>query len=258
MKAWRLKTAHLSILLHTGSGDPFALRLHLRKTLSLLLLLSTTLLVLSVGTLLFFRELEVNRKLRESLLEVSLQERILKESLARHQKPENRSLVAQSPGATVESAATPAARVISTEPKTGSATPATSSVRARVAEVGTECAAGRCSVRLVIVPTVSATVEGSLLVILETEIPRIGTARATSSLQKRFFIYPGYQSKDELDLKEVNRLEGRHFKMSRALNTSVDFQHGELLRPLAVNVFIFDDEKNLIHHERRAIESAEE
>jgi len=255
---WRPKSPYLSVLLHSGSGDPLALRIDLKKTYLVVGVLSGVLLALAVGTLLFFRELESNRELQDRLLEVSLKERILHDSIKWNSE-------AKTPAPLNETAAIP--REVTTEAKTESretgkpetliAKPAPAAVRARVAEVVTDCASGRCAVRLVLVPASSATVEGSLLVVLETEIPRIGTARATSSSQKRFFIYPGYQTKDELDLKEINRLTGKPFKMSRAVNTNIDFQFGELLRPLAVNVFILDAEKNMVHHERRAIEGGE-
>jgi hypothetical protein len=119
-----------------------------------------------------------------------------------------------------------------------------SPVKAKVSEINTECVAGKCGLRLVLVPAAPGSVEGSLVVVLETEIPRIGTANSTSSVQKRFFIYPGYHAKDEIDLKQVNLLEAKPFKMSRALTTNIDFQFGDLLRPFAVNVFIFDAKKN--------------
>lgn len=249
----RPKSSYLSVLLHSGAGDSYALRINLRQTYLLVASLCGLFLVLVVGTLLFFRELETNRELQERLVLATLQGKILSESIkVQGESAATAAVTALSArevsGANQEEAILPPPQAV------GSKTP---NVHARVAEIGTDCASGKCSVRLVIVPTGSAAVEGGVLVALETEIPRIGTARATSSSQKRFFIYPGYQSKDELDLKEVNRLETKRFKMSRALNTNIDFQFGELLRPLAVNVFLFDTEKNLVQHERRVIDSGE-
>lgn len=235
---WKPKTGYLSVLIHSGKGAPLAFKLDVSKAYLLLGTLTSIVLGLVVGTLLFFRELESNRELQESLLESMLRERVLAETVKFRQET---SAPAQL------TVATPVRDVTGERP----------ALRSRVSEVNTECAAGRCAIRIVVVPATSAVVDGSILVVLETEIPRIGTARATSSSQKRFFIYPGYHSKDELDLKEVNRLEGKKFRMSRALNTNVDFQFGELLRPLAVNIFVFDTEKNLVQHERRQIESGD-
>lgn len=249
----RPKSPYLSVLLYSGSGDPYALRINIRQTFLLVTSMCGLFLLLMIGTLLFFRELESNRELQEQLVVANLQGKILTESI--RVQGESAATAAVTSLA-VRDVTADSKEEVAAQPSVATAkTPV--NVHARVAEVGTDCASGKCSVRLVIVPTGSAAVEGGILVVLETEIPRIGTARATSSSQKRFFIYPGYQSKDELDLKEVNRFEFKKFKMSRALNTNVDFQFGELLRPLAVNVFVFDTEKNLVQHERRVIDSGE-
>jgi hypothetical protein len=252
MHIWKSKNSYLSVLLHSGQGEPLALRVNLKKTYLFLASLSAIFIGLVLGTLLFFRQLENNRKLREALLESHLREKILADT-AKSAQLIPVAVAVGSPGDTRDVASAPA---VETSPEQKANAPV-SSVRARISEVNSECAAGRCNVRLVVVPTGSTIVEGSVLVVLETEIPRIGTARATSSSQKRFFIYPGYHSKDELDLKSVGHLETKNFKMSRALNTNVDFQFGELLRPLAVNIFLFDNAKNLILHERRQIELGE-
>ncbi len=250
----RLKSPYLSVLLYSGMGDPYALRINLRQTYMLVASMCGLFLLLLMGTLLFFRELESNRELQEQLVIATLQGKILTESIKVQGESAATAAVTSlavrdvTADSKEEAPATP-------PPVVGSKTPV--NVHARVAEVGTDCASGKCSVRLVLVPTGSSAVEGGVLVVLETEIPRIGTARATSSSQKRFFVYPGYRSVDELNLKEVNRFEVKKFKMSRALNTNMDFQFGELLRPLAVNVFIFDTEKNLVQHERRVIDSGE-
>lgn len=259
----RNQNRSVSILLHAGSGEPLAFRLNLRKAYLFLVVVSGIFLTLILGTLLFFRQLEVNRKLTDALLDSTVREKILAENaVSARVEPlamKSVSAVAVSGEAigqgtrTVASApAVPGVKEPAVSPSAKPAAP--SPVRVRVSEVTFDCASGRCNVRLVLVPTASTAIEGSLLVVLETEIPRIGTARATSNSQKRFFIYPGYQSKDELDLKEINHLEGKGFKMSRALNTNVDFQFGELLRPLAVNIFVFDSAKNLVLHERRQID----
>ena len=45
------------------------------------------------------------------------------------------------------------------------------------------------------------------------------------------------------------------FRISRALQTTAQFKIAKLLRPLAVNVYLFDRNKTLVTHERKVIET---
>ena len=56
----------------------------------------------------------------------------------------------------------------------------------------------------------------------------------------------------------LTELARKPFRFTRALQTTATFAIGKLLRPLAVNAYLFDANKTLIHHERKVIEREEE
>ena len=60
---------HLFVQVHAGTGSPYAVRVNSKKLVGLVLFLATAYCVFLTGSLLFFRELEVSRKLSEKVLE---------------------------------------------------------------------------------------------------------------------------------------------------------------------------------------------
>ena len=111
--------------------------------------------------------------------------------------------------------------------------------------------------RFAMVPVGAGPASGELLVVLETEIPRIGAASPTTQVRKRYYVYPGNDTHDEVSEAMLQTLTRKPFRFSRALHTTAHFKIGKLLRPLAANVYVYDRNKVLVRHERRAIESEE-
>src|SRR4051812_25561038 len=70
--------SHLNLLIQTNAGSPLSLRLNVRKVYLLAFLLSTVYLTTIAGSLLFFREVEINRKLEERVLELEMREKLSK------------------------------------------------------------------------------------------------------------------------------------------------------------------------------------
>jgi len=215
-----------------------------------------------VGSLLFFRELEINRKLEEQLLVFQTKEKLLALGTAPTRPlPGPGSLISGTPPA----APAAAAPVVETADRTTSALAsptlpapeAVAAVAARLGELAVECLEEECSVRLAMVPTRTGTAQGELLMVLETEVPRIGTGNPTTQVRKRYFLYPGNQTRDELPEEALNEVQRKTFRFTRGLQTTATFTIGKLLRPLAVNVYLYDHTKTLIHHERKAIEREE-
>lgn len=264
----RLKD-HLFVLIHGGSGVPYALRLNLRRISGFVLLASFAFLTASTGTLLFFRELEINRKLGDRLLEYETKEKLAAVGFSPMRPTPVPNTVSgapisaiPAPVANVDRATTavpPPVTVASTVPSAlpTEAVPVANAVRARVGELTADCLEEECEVILSMVPTQPGVAQGELLLVLETEIPRIGTGNPTTQIRKRFFIYPGAQTRDDLSQELLSDLQRKPFRFTRALRTTATFTTGKLLRPLAINVYLFDKDRTLIHHERKAIESEE-
>jgi len=261
----RLRSS-LFVLIHSGQGVPFALRLNVRKLSGWVLTVSFTFIATAVGTLLFFRELEINRKLEEQLLVFQTKEKLVSLGTAPTRPlPGPGSLISGTPPTPAVTAPVPeptAERTTSALASAGiSAAPTepapVAAVAARLGDLGVECFEEECSVRIAMVPTRTGTAQGELLMVLETEVPRIGTGNPTTQVRKRYFLYPGNTTRDELPEEALPEIQRKTFRFTRGLQTTATFTIGKLLRPLAVNVYLYDHEKNLIHHERKAIEREE-
>ncbi len=256
----------LSFILQTGkngSGAPYAARIALGR-LSLYLVGATIAYAVTVmGTLLFFRELEINRKLQEHVLKLESEKRLYQS----YPLPDRLLANAPAPAAAsnnAPSAQTPhhertvahANATTAEKPKAEGA--AASDVVARINDLRAECAEDNCSIRLGMVTSQPGTAVGKLLLVLETEVPRIGGANPSTPLRKRFFFYPGNSARDEMDPNQLGTLEQKSFRFNRVLQTNTVFKMGKLLRPLAINAYVFDSEKQLLQHERKVIESEEQ
>jgi hypothetical protein len=254
----------LLLLVHSDVGAPTAFRVNVRKLAVVSALISFLLLASVFGSLLFFRELEINRKLATKVLELEMREQFAAVSPGASETSVARGLDAQTNGsaaaAAVALAANPGMSKSEIKPETTAEAPAPAPAATgpRIGEFNVECDAGTCGVRVSLVPTASGLTQGQMLIILEAEIPRIGTRNPTTNVRKRFFVYPGNLSKDEMSATDLATFEAKSFRFTRALQTNADFAIGNLLRPLAVNVYLYDTNKTLISHERRVIETAEE
>jgi hypothetical protein len=242
----------LFLFLKTETGNPFAFQVEVKK----LYLLVCTLLILFFtflsGTVLFFRELDLNRRLQDKLLLVDMREKIHEPSATAPVTP-----LAQALSPVIETAAEvkPEKKAREVIPEAQSEAPPPELVAARMSDFTVECGAEECSSRVSMVPTSTGIAQGELVLILETEVPRIGGTNPEGQVRKRYFIYPGYQTRDELDESAINQLSKKTFRFSRAIQTTAVFNIGKLLRPVGLNIYLYDSNKVLIHHERKPIET---
>lgn len=248
----------IQLFIQPPEGAPISYKLDLKQASKLLVALGLTFLVLFWGTLFFFRELEKNRKLQEAFLEseLKLQVKTFSEPSV---LPPNRQLgytVQLEPDASLNSS-TAASANSSTDPKESWMSLTVTPVSARMGSLSSECQIDNCSVKLELLPAGNGISQGELLIVLETEVPRIGSRVVNTQQRKQFIFYPGYLSKEEFSSSELSHYEKRPFKFSKTLNASVNFKVTKFLRPLALNVYLFDTRKNLIHHERKVIEMEE-
>lgn len=261
----------VTMVVHTGSGEPLALRVSVRHFHHFATAAMGIVLLTTAGSLLFFAEADRNRKLTGRLLQLELDARMRGSvRLAAPAAPENAANAdaptiaanearksMEAPAAVVDPEAIPrspakASDVRADETETG--TPA----QLRIGELGTECTEGTCRVRMTLANTRTGTVSGNLVLVLETAVPRIGSSSPESSVRRKFFVYPGGKSFDEWNAATVGEQLSRAFRVNRSLQTTADFAVGKLLRPLALNVYLLDDAKNLVRHERRTMETLDE
>ncbi len=251
---------HLFVQVHAGTGSPYAVRVNSKKLVGLVLFLGIAYCVFFTGSLLFFRELEVSRKLQERVLEYETTQKLTQaiqladRNVATSQVAGPEPLKTKAPApATPISPAAQATAAAESKP----AVPGATGISARVADLVVTCADDGCQAKVSMVPVAAGVAQGQLLVILETEIPRIGSANPGSNVRRRFFTYPSNQTKDDLSQQDLEALPRKAFRFSRALQTTVKFNTGKLLRPLALNVYLFDNAGNRTHHERKTIEREE-
>lgn len=264
--------SHLFVQVHSGTGTPYAIRINTKKLVGLISLLSTGFVAAIIGTLLFFRELEMNRVLHDKVLTFETRDKIAE------QLKTSPRMVATNVVATNIDKATPTPKDATALKETAELTTDDPSeetdsdlgigatedkaqklntVPARIADLNSQCFEETCTVKVTMMPNTPGMAQGELLIVLETEIPRIGTANPTSNIRKRYFIYPGYQTVDELDQEKLHRMARKSYRFSRALVTTAEFTIGKLLRPFGVNIYLFDKAGNSVHHERREIASGE-
>jgi hypothetical protein len=242
----------LSLVLQSGQtaeGTPYAARISLTRLSNYLLGGALVFAVTVFGTLLFFRELELNRKMQEHVLKLESERRLyqafpLPERMLAQASP----VVANAPQAIHKTDDTP---------KSDAGVGAEAVALARINDLRMECTEEECSIKLGMVTSQPGTAVGQLMLVLETEVPRIGGANPSTPVRKRYFVYPGNTARDELDPNQLGTLAQKSFRFTRALQTSNVFKMGKLLRPLAINAYVFDSEKTLLQHERRVTDSEE-
>lgn len=253
----------VTMVVHTGSGEPLALRVSVRHfhrfaTAAMAIVLATT-----AGSLLFFAEADQNRKLTGRLLALELEQR-----MKGSPRPMAPSVPAPETGASTEqptvasnapAEAIPRAPARSAEtPTPGDEAESGTPAQVRIGELATECNDGTCRVRMGLTNTRTGSVSGMLVLVLEAAVPRIGQSSPESSVRRKYFVYPGGQSFDDWKASSIGEQSPRVFRFNRSLQTTADFAVGKLLRPLALNVYLLDDDKNLVRHERRSMETLDE
>lgn len=239
----------LIVTLKTQELDALSFSVHMKSFIKYLSLFLFAFLALGIGTLLFLRELEKSRKLEDRLLQMEIKALLSTQGVAVATRETNVSIP-------LAKAETPVA-VIAPPKVEERTTPSENFVGARVQDLSTDCVEGICSVQLSLIPSQTGVAQGELLVILEAEVPRIGTSNTASQVRKRFFFYPHNEARDEMTDAQVPSLKRKAFRFGRALQTSTEFNIGEVLRPIAVNLYLYDARGEMIHHERKAIQNGD-
>lgn len=228
----------MQVLVHEGFGAPYAVNVDVRKIYTFLVLLALFSAFTTLGTILFFRELEISEQFQQRVLELEIHSRLA-------------PTAATAPQAALPVAAPPAEAPAETAGVPSETAPAGSTVNARISGARLTCTDVECRVNLGLVPTKPGTATGRLLVVLETEAIRIGAATHTSDGLTRYLVYPGFRNLDALDRAELATLPGKNFRFTSALQSTVTFQIDRTLKPIAVDVFLFDEKSFLVHHKRQ-------
>jgi hypothetical protein len=191
----------------------------------------------------FFRELEINKKLESRVLDLETQKQLsdLMLSVSRE--------IAQS------SKAVPTAFSASKESPIIRKSSSGVSIKTRIDDVQLDCNEGTCTVSVGLMNNSAGTTQGEILLVLEAEIPRIGTANTAQPVRKRFFFYPNGEPQDDLDPEQIPTLPRKSFRLINFLRVTAPFKMNKLLRPLSLNAYLYDSQNNLIQHERKALEN---
>lgn len=204
-----------------------------------------------IGSLLFLREIEINRNLQEKILELQLKDKLNKLVLKQTvNTPPIKTTATSEVVAPVESTVTP-------EISAPVVTAAAQTKNPKIGEILVEREEKSCLVRVSLVPNKAGLSDGYLLVILETEVPKIGTHTAQTQIRKRFYFYPSGKNQDDFDMKSVQGLEKKYFQFSKVLQTQISFNIGKFIKPIAANIYLYNQDKTLVQHIRKQIEVME-
>jgi hypothetical protein len=241
------------VQIRRSGGEPVSYRLNIRQALVAIRSVGLLLLCAAVGFILFFREVELNRKISEQVMRLET-ELVLATSVALKSPAgveENREPLTASSDPRAEK--TPAVEERPVEVAQTEENAIAKSVLTTLSDLSAQCGEQACEVRAYLIPTAPGFAEGSLLFVLEAEVPRIGLADPNVPPRKRFFVQPGNLSLDQMSGEIATRLDHKRFRVSRALMTNAQFELGALLRPIAINAYVFDGQRTLIIHKRKVL-----
>ncbi len=227
----------LLITLYGSKRTPLTWEVRSDELLGKAVVIAFSVFALLVGTLLFFREVELNRQLTERLLHLEASTKgnaILRPTTT----PSRWKTATRTPELAPNPEETANAKISG----------------ARVSGVTPQCSGDTCAIEVTLVPSSDQAAQGGMLLVLEAEVPRIGAGTGSSESRKRFFTYPGMETKEELLPKDISQLSRKPFRFQRTLESHTRFVIGKLLRPLALNVYLFDAAGALSFHERYPIE----
>lgn len=213
----------ITLSLHDGIGSPFVVQVKTGALLQVVWIMLATFFVLFFGSLLFFKELHTNSILKDRLFSLAEQGAAAPEKVR-----EQKSIDIETP-------------LISTAPK--------------IVEALADCSAERCEARVMLVPSRAGQAQGELLILLETQVPRIGTGNPNALQKHQFISYPGYVTHSELNLNTVDTLDRKPFRFSKGLQTVANFGIGQWVRPVALHVYLFDTSGSLTTHTVKELNS---
>lgn len=208
----------ITLSLHDGVGSPYVMQVKTGALLKFIWTLLAAFLVLFLGSLLFFRELQTNSTLKDRLFGLEIH--------GTGNVPVSNN---------VETS------IISSVPK--------------IAEALAECTAETCEAKVTLTPSRAGQSQGELLILLETQVPRIGTGNPNTLEKHQFISYPGYVTHSELNLNTVDSLARKPFLFSKGLQTTATFGLGQWVRPIAMHVYLFDTGGSLITHTVKELNS---
>jgi hypothetical protein len=256
--------SRLFLFTHTANDSPYAISVNIKRIYVMLTFFSFGFLILFFGSLLFFREVEMNRHLEDRVLQLETRDQLW---CANNPLPTGDGISGTQSGFRIPMALPNAFRAETSVPvarELDQAAPAAAVsndtfVKPRIEEFEVECTADSCSLTLSMVPTHAGVSQGRLLFVLESEVPRIGTSAVSSETQirEKYMTYPGNLSMDSFSPEDIANQPTKPFHFGRALQTSAEFKVGKLLRPLAANVYILAPDNTLLLHERKVIDPLE-
>lgn len=210
---------NLHVVFHRAAGAPWAGYCSTDRIRRVVLYVTALFLALLGGTLLFFREMDRNRLLTDRLSELELRLQLQTTAPVRFQ-----NLVT---------------RAENWVPQLGDV-----AVICNVEAV--------CTAKVSFISPEGTEVRGSLLLVLETSLVRIGTSG--SGPYRRYYVYPAQAPIEDLAVERLRPLQKRPFQFSQALQTSTQFRLSAEVMPKEFHIFLFDSNDTLVLHERRSVQ----
>lgn len=237
-----------TLIFWSNRSHPFALR-YQKDQLSRWLLGG---LIITLGfllsTLLYFVEVEENRRLHDRVLELETLQKLsqLRDTLPPEPKVDPKIVPIPVPQVTPRPVQI--ARRVDSPPAIRN--------QPLLSEFNVECTETACEAAIGLLPKQPGSVDGGLLLILETQIRGIGMGSGETPW-RRYLTYPEGNSLNEMNDDLIVTLTRKQFHFVRSLTTKAPFDLGKQLLPTAINLYLFDAEGSILLHERKTLERSE-
>lgn len=256
---------YLLITIHSPQEGPRSYRIEIRRLFLLCTVLATAFVFLFLGTMLFFREMEITRKLESAVLQLEIEARVTQDLAqfkeipaipaisvpAKKTEPEPLKPTPEPVRAVAgeKEAKAPLNKKVtlaSTAPVSQMEAPAP--VNAKISSLRADCQASTCKADVRLAPEKTGSVQGELLMVLE-----LVQSQPDGNSQARYLVYPGYEQSASFDINKIKKGRGNSFRFSRVLMKGVNFKVDPTFRPVAVNAYVRDLDGKVVQHKRQSI-----
>lgn len=209
----------LLCIVQSPSGQTVSFQLNTQKLFLLLVASLLLFILLGSGTLLFFKERNTN----ETLSQKTILNHVTSTSVENVKEQE---------------------KIVATS-------------KPRIQDFSGSCHENTCSANLTLMAQEPLQSQGSLLILLETQPPQIGSGNPIGKIRQKYYAYPAQDVKENLLQDDVFSLKTKPFFISRSLTSKAIFTVGRFQRPIAFHLYLFNENHELIKQELLPINGEE-
>ena len=129
---------------------------------------------------------------------------------------------------------------------------------AHISNVYARCQGMECDVRFTLLAQSGVDGVGSMSVVLESEVPRVGSSDPLATPKKKYTVYPGNKSYEAMSDADVAGLAVKPFHFAHTLPVTVTFSHPLVQHPIAAHIYLFDANHRIQAHQQTVPEKAED